>query len=455
MTPRALFWRIFATAWLVYTLHWAPWVVREHFPAVALASEGTLNVERYLGWSEDIFPGPRGGAYINNNPGASIAAAVPLAALGPVWRALSDKERPSRLERGETTLGHAAANGRMRYFLLAAFFSLAFLMAPLSALAAALLGRRLAESGVPAGAAAGAALIYAFGTPVFFRTSYLNHNLIVCQLGLIAFLLLERNRAFASGLLAGYTVLCDFTGIFTVAALGLYSIPRRRAIAFGAGAIPGGAALIAYQLAAFGNPFRPSQHYMTPTAPTAHGYRGLDWPSVELAWANFFDPRFGLFVYAPLLLLAPAALWMRRGKRSAPAGLILGHFAALVVFCAANRYSWLQPATGMRYLIPAVPGLLALTLEVLRAAPGWARALGASVMVAMSWAVALTYSYPGPAIAAALSGNIALPWAEPLADAGFAWARPAQAWLSTLVAAALFAIWAPAVRIMARSGPGK
>jgi hypothetical protein len=63
--------RVFLTCWLLYTVFWTPWIVREHFPAIALAESGHLNVERYLGWTEGIFPGPRGGAYINNNPGGS------------------------------------------------------------------------------------------------------------------------------------------------------------------------------------------------------------------------------------------------------------------------------------------------------------------------------------------------------------------------------------------------
>src|SRR5579862_6793969 len=77
-------WRVFLTCWVVYTAFWAPYIVREHFPAIALVERGSLNVDRYLGWSPDIFQGPRGGAYINNNPGASFTGAIPLLLLRPV-----------------------------------------------------------------------------------------------------------------------------------------------------------------------------------------------------------------------------------------------------------------------------------------------------------------------------------------------------------------------------------
>ena len=76
--------RVFLTCWLVYTVFWTPWIVREHFPAIALAESGHLNVERYLGWTEEILLGPRGEAYINNNPGASLTGAVPLLLLRPI-----------------------------------------------------------------------------------------------------------------------------------------------------------------------------------------------------------------------------------------------------------------------------------------------------------------------------------------------------------------------------------
>ena len=33
-----------------------------------LAESGTLNVHRFLGYTDDIFPSARGGAFINNNP---------------------------------------------------------------------------------------------------------------------------------------------------------------------------------------------------------------------------------------------------------------------------------------------------------------------------------------------------------------------------------------------------
>ena len=74
-TPRH---NVFLICWIVYTIFWTPWILREHFPALTLIEQGTLNVERYLGWTDDIFPTAPHRAFINNNPGASLTGAIPL-----------------------------------------------------------------------------------------------------------------------------------------------------------------------------------------------------------------------------------------------------------------------------------------------------------------------------------------------------------------------------------------
>ena len=40
-------WRIFLIVWMVYSLHFATNVVREHYPAFSLAEHGTLRVDEY------------------------------------------------------------------------------------------------------------------------------------------------------------------------------------------------------------------------------------------------------------------------------------------------------------------------------------------------------------------------------------------------------------------------
>src|SRR5208283_1670443 len=220
--------RVFLTCWLVYTVFWTPYIVREHFPAITLAEGGRLDVKQYLGWTEDIFSGPYGGAYINNNPGASLTGAIPLLLLRPLlirvdnWNQRLPRQRP----RGEDDpiLVRMAAEGRVFYFLLVAFVTVALVMAPATAFAVAILCARIIEAGVPAAHAAAAAVMCGLGTPLLFRTGHLNHNLLVGDAGLAALLLLwdpadrplRPVRAGLAGLLAGYAVLCDYSGVIVV-----------------------------------------------------------------------------------------------------------------------------------------------------------------------------------------------------------------------------------------------
>lgn len=443
MKTWGLGWKLFVTCWAVYTLHWAPYIVREHYPAMALAESGTLNVERFAGVSEDIFPSPRGGSYINNNPGASLLASVPLLVFQPALRAILRWNRNQPLPTIDDRLDsieyrHAVAARREWYFLAIALLTVACVMAPVSAASAAALGVLLRRGGLERAAAAGVALLYAFGTPVFFRTSLLNHNLLVGHAGWFALLALwdpnrgslRRSRMAAAGALGGSAVLLDYSGLVVLAVVALYALVRTRDdrsspvlpwAAFVAGALPPLLTLAAYQQVAFGSALLPSQHFMRPTFPTAFGYRGFDWPSLEVAWANFFDPRFGLFVYCPVLLLGSLVPWIPPRTPRVPSRevrLILTFFWALVAFSAANRYSMLQYLTGLRYLIPVVPGMFLLSAHVLRGLPSAARRTIIIFSVLSSWLLAtaregwLVWLSNGPA------GGIQLSWARRMAELG-------------------------------------
>jgi hypothetical protein len=284
------------------------------------------------------------------------------------------------------------AEGRAPYFLLVEFLTVALVMAPVTAGAFAFLCARLASTGITGGNAAAASLLCGLATPILFRTAHLNHNLLVADAGFAALLLLwdphgrhlAPRSAAVAGLLAGYAVLCDFSGLVVIAITGVYvwlrsseseqaGIGRWRVLAaYGVGLLPGIVALMLYQAWAFGSFYRPSQHYMQPTAPTSRGYRGFDWPSLSLMWANFWDPRFGLFAYCPPLLLAFGAPFLKHIRYRVPRRemwILLAYFSLFVLFCDANQYSWLQPLTGFRYLVPVVPALALLTLQVSQALP--------------------------------------------------------------------------------------
>jgi hypothetical protein len=465
---RPVTWRVFLTCWLVYTAFWTPYIVREHFPAMTLADRGTLNVEPYIGWTEDIFRAPNLGAYINNNPGASLAGAVPLVLLRPWLKAVDEwnQRRPRVIvtSRGEgETFVRMAAEGRELYFLLVAFITVALVMAPVTGATVAYLCSRLIAAGLPAASAAWAALLYGLGTPVLFRTCYLNHNLLVADAGLVALLLLwdpaekplAPARAAAAGLLAGFAFLCDYSGAVVIAVTFLYMWMRsagqpaserwRSRAAFAAGVIPAVAALAIYQAWAFGAPSRPSQYYMSPTAPTSRGYRGFDWPSPALLWANFFDWRFGLFTSCPLLMLAFAAPFMTRVRYRIPRRemwILLAYFALFVLFCSANQYSWLQTSTGFRYLVPVVPALALLAVQAGQALPRPVQWLLSGAALAQSVIIAAAHQSDIRLAASSLVRNrFELPWMIRLDAAGLPvnWLWPVVTFLVLGLAVAL--IW--------------
>ena len=470
---RGWVWRVFLTCWLVYSVFWTPYLIREHFPAVALVERGTLNVDRYTGWIDDIFQSPTGGAFINNNPGASLSGAIPLLLLRPLLIRVDQWNQS--LPRPEPVIGDGELFWRTRteghafYFMLVEFLTVALLMAPVTAWTAAFLCSRLISAGIPTANAAAVSLLYGLATPVLYRAAYLNHNLLVADAGFAALLLiwdpsgrpLGWGRAAVAGLLAGYAVLCDFSGLVVVAVTALYvwlrssEHPGRQRwwvlAAYSAGVLPGIAALVVYQAWAFGSFFRPSQHYMQPTAPTSRGYRGFDWPSLSLMWANFFDPRFGLFAYCPALLLAFAAPVLKRVRYRIPSRemwILLAYFTLFVLFCAANQYSWLQPLTGFRYLVPVVPALALLAMQSAQALPRTIRWLIAAGACAQSLLMAAAHENNLRSTLATLWNRRGyLLWMTHLSDAGVHvvnWMVPLLTW--TAVAIVLAWTWLPALR---------
>ena len=81
--------RLFLTCWILFSAHFATNVVREHYPAFSLAEHGHFRLDEYVDYDEeppsalhsDIFVHTDGHAYINNNVGASIVAAIPLMSI--------------------------------------------------------------------------------------------------------------------------------------------------------------------------------------------------------------------------------------------------------------------------------------------------------------------------------------------------------------------------------------
>jgi hypothetical protein len=325
-------------------------------------------------------------------------------------------------------------------FGLAAGVIQAFFMAPLSALAAVVMLRFLMSLGLTTRQALLGAFLYALGTPVFFRTAFLNQNVFIAHLMLFGFVALWRRAAepadssemataFA-GLMGGYSLTSDYSGAIVLAALGAYaawtawqsggiSAAWRRTLWYAVGAAGPIVLLLFYQWRAFGSPWYPGQQYMPPVDWIDVGYKGVSWPEWRLFKMLLFSTQFGLFVACPLMLLALGGFvialrertWLPRRE-----AIFLAAFSfVFVVFFSAVQYTQLQWVTGIRYILPVVPTLFPLVMVALLRLPPLARYVVVVAAFAESWCLSMVRATDiSDSIARVLVGGFQLPWVSVL-----------------------------------------
>lgn len=418
-SPRGVGRRLFLTVWLVYSAFLTTNVVRETYLAVAIVEDHSVRVDRFLGLHPDLFEIPGRGGYINSNPGSSLLGAVPWLVAQPLvaalfaWRpalaapkppAAYDDPRPNRTN----FMNEMRSRGLDVRLALAALVIGAGLMATLAGLVTVVLRRYLLARGTPGGQATALALLYAFATPIFFRSAFLNQNVLLAHAVLLAWMALTwpggrtPRRWFVAGLLLGTGLLLDYSAAPLALVFGGWAVASgwRRRGAAGAAACAGacliGAAgpvalLLGYQWLAFGVPWYPAQRYMPATEFSVRGWNGMTVPTLDLLWRNLFDPRFGLFAFCPLLLLGlrPRADGVASDRDDREAGVVvLLAFAALWLFNSANQFATLQWNTGVRYMVPIVPLLFLRAVPVLRA--GWRLPVAALAGISLLVSLAVT-----------------------------------------------------------------
>ena len=438
--------RLFLTGWVLCTVPFATNIVREHYPAFTIAEDLTFKVDRYLGFHPDIFEHHDGHSYIGNNVVVSVFAAVPLFVFDPALDWLEERSG-ARLAAGDP-LGReyrtdkpnrvafferVTEQGLELRFGAAAFITTAFLMAPLTALIILLMFDVLRRRGVPERRAVWLALLFGFGTPIFFRTLHLNHNMFLMYAVFLAFALLWLRRGdtgatsaavrFWAGMLCGFTLAADYAGAVLILAVYMYLVLSRlstasfadsvkESLAFVAGTVPPVLFLLYSQWAMYGNPFLPGQYWMPEVNYTDRGWRGFSLPTPDLLFLNLFDLRYGMFTFGPILLLAFVP-WRGHRDRILPRAerwFVWGLFASFLLFCAANQYSRMQFNSGFRYLVPLVPFVFLLAADHLARLPrGWLWAV-TGVTVLHSWVLATFRESVTDSWALFLQEGVTLPW---------------------------------------------
>jgi hypothetical protein len=470
---------------MVYALHFATNIVREIYPALSLGEQLSFDVSEYTGLHPDIFEIPGRGTFINNNPGASILGAIPYAIARPIIDIVVKRVQHARTMRAEwrpREYDTIHKNSREFYrkatergldvkFGLAAGVMQIFCMAPLSALSVLVMFYVLATFTPSERMALVLALLYAFATPVFYRTAQLNHNLLVGHFAFFAFVLLwrpwddpaspQRPRYLIAGLLCGWTVVLDYSGTVALIVLGIYAFARRHSLPrrakarsdllqFFLGVGLSIAVLAGYQWLCFGSPFFPAQNYMPPTDLTTRGYLGFDWPKMGLLWKTAFDIRYGLFTSAPFLLLALFFPGWCRGDLRIVKGLelrfVLGLVIAFFLFCAANQYGYVQFNTGVRHIVPVTPFLFLLAAAVFLRMPTSLAILLGITTTYWSWCLAMYRDVEyGLGIFEAIINitfeGFQFPWLKTLESMGYFDSKTSTVPLLMLLAAILWVIW--------------
>ena len=364
------------------------------FAAIELVERGDARIDCWAPLTIDkaVFDGH---VYLDKAPGMTLLAlpAVALADAVTGDRATGDAMMP-----GDTRLD--------RFLKLR--LRLAAITGPalLTAITAVLLYDL--GLGLTGRAAAGlvAALGYALGSPIWGLSTTVMGHAAVAALFVIAVWALSRAAdrgrvlpALLGGVALGYAVVVEYQAVLAgsmIAMWGawrLWSHPDRvRLLALAAvGGIAGLVPLVAYNLTAFGTPFRIGYAGVQGFEGMRQGLFGLTVPRLPVLFEIVFGDRRGLVWVAPVLVLAvPGLFALAEDRRAKGVGVMaLAVVATGLLVNAAYVYWDGGNATGPRHAM-AMAGLLALGLAPFWAGlrQGWQR-LATVVLLAVSMAINL------------------------------------------------------------------
>lgn len=375
-------------AWLILMLVWfscawfGSWEFNPNnavrmFAAVSLAEDGDATIDEFAALTIDKA---RFGdhAYSDKAPGVTLLS-VPIVAAADAWSGQTAHQFTPAFENREFN----------RFLKIRIRLVAALVFAVLTAIAAMLLydlGRRW-FGGVDAGVVT--ALSYGLGTTAWgWSTTIFGHAAVAALLVIATWAVwrgtegqrLRSGYAVVAGLALGWAVLIEHSALIAglpVAGLAYWQtreqpMAARVRVAGIAGAAGATAlvALLAYNVVAFGTPFRLGYSGVTDFAGMQQGLFGLTYPKPDVLFELVFGERRGVLWVAPILIVAPFGLSILIHD---PAMRVRGWFAlaaaAIPFLINASYFYWDGGnATGPRHAVPAF-GFLALAIGAF-----WARA---------------------------------------------------------------------------------
>ena len=336
------------------------------FAAIRMVEDGTATIDPFAPLTIDKAQfGAH--AYLDKAPGMTLMALPAIA--------LTDGITGDRAEH------HALSSvdpGFVRYLKLRTRVAAATGSALLTAIAAVLLFDLALSLTGSAGAALFAALGYALGTPIWgYSTTLLGHA-SVGALFVIALAGVARGGARwlgVAGLALGWAVVIEYQAVLAGSAIGLWAVWRQRArpralAPFLAAGLIGLVPLFAYNLFAFGTPFRIGYSGVVGFEGMNQGLFGLTVPRIAVLREILIGPMRGLLWVAPILFLAPIGLWRLAEARATRALALTAVGVTLIALLVNAAYVYWDGgnATGPRHAMP-LAGVAALGL-----APLWATA---------------------------------------------------------------------------------
>jgi len=373
----------------------------------SLVERQRLDIDAYASNTADVSFHD-GHVYANKAPGLAFAAAVPYALFHTI---------------------HGVPRNTLE-LNVALYLCTVVICGSSGALIGVLLYRALRSRGATPVAAHSIALIACLGTPLFAYSTMLFAHVPSAMFVLLAFLLLDgtlERRPVAAGAAMGAATFINYLCAPLALLMLLLMRTRREALRYIAGGVPSAIALAAYQLAAFGSPFRTSIATMNPSFVERGAVMGIfHLPRLDALWGITFSPFRGLFYLSPILLLAVFALVQRRLEPACANVFQLASFVVLLILNASFNGWHGGYAVGPRYLVPAIP-LLAIALP---AAAARARLLFlAAAAISIFFNVAVTAVDPQPPD---ILRDPILGYAVPALLAGSAPNDPAVPWIAAL-----------------------